>query len=60
MEQELLWDFPTTCRQLKKTVEGLRWLVRTRRIPIVRVGNGRGRIYFSPEEVRAWIEKQKK
>jgi len=31
----------------------LEWLIRTRQIPIVRIGK---RIYFSPDEIRAWID----
>jgi len=30
----------------------LEWLIRTRRIPLVRVGK---RLYFSPEEIQEWI-----
>jgi len=30
----------------------LEWLIRTRKIPLVKIGK---RIYFSPEEIRRWI-----
>lgn len=51
--QELLWDFEETRKQIKKSVHGLRWLIRNRAIPIVKIGN---RIYFRPEEVKEWIK----
>lgn len=59
LERELLWDFETTRKQLKKTPWGLRWLIRLRVLPIVRIGKGRGKIYFDPEDIKAYIQKQK-
>ena len=50
--QELLWDFEETRKQIKKSEHGLRWLIRNRAIPIVKIGN---RIYFQPEEIRKWV-----
>ena len=50
--EQLLWNFEETRRQLKKSVHGMRWLIRRRAIPIVRIGN---RIYFQPEEIRKWV-----
>lgn len=38
---------------------GLRWLIRTRAIPIVRIGTGRGRIYFDPEDLERWKNNRK-
>jgi len=35
----------------------LEWLIRTRQIPIVRIG--KKRIYFNPDEIRNWIESKK-
>jgi len=35
---------------------GLEWLIRNRRIPIVRIGN---RIYFDTEDIRRWIDMNK-
>ena len=34
----------------------LEWLIRTRRIPIVKIGK---RIYFDPEDIRSWIDTKK-
>ncbi len=34
----------------------LEWLIRTRKIPLVKIGK---RIYFSPDEIRAWIDAHK-
>lgn len=59
MADELLWNFEETRRQLGKTTWGLRWLVRLREIPVVRIGRGRGKIYFDPADVRAYIERNK-
>ena len=51
--EQLLWDFEETRKQIKKSEHGLRWLIRNRAIPIVKIGN---RIYFRPEEISNWIE----
>lgn len=59
MDRELLWDFETTRKQLGKTPWGLRWLIRLRVLPIVRIGKGRGKLYFAPEDIKAYIQKQK-
>jgi len=57
MEQQLLWDFETTRKKIGKSVQGMRWLVRQRGIDgMVRVGR---RIYFDPEDIKKWIEKNK-
>jgi len=56
MENELLWNFKQTCTKLNKSPWGLRWLVRKRGIEIVKIGR---KIYFDPESVRAFIEKNK-
>jgi len=49
---ELLWNFEETRKQIKRSVHGMRWLIRNRAIPIVKIGN---RIYFRPEEIKEWI-----
>jgi len=50
---ELLWNFEETRKQLKKSEHGMRWLIRQRAIPLVRIGN---RIYFRPSEIIKWID----
>ncbi len=35
---------------------GVRWLIRNRRIPIVRIGR---RIFFDPQDVSTWIDEHK-
>ena len=49
---ELLWNFEETRKQIKRSEHGMRWLIRNRAIPIVKIGN---RIYFRPEEIKEWI-----
>ena len=57
MSDELLWDFETTRTKIGKSVQGMRWLIRQRGIDgMVRVGR---RIYFDPEDIKKWIEKNK-
>lgn len=36
---------------------GLEWLIRTRQIPIIRLG--KKRIYFDPVEIRKWVDSNK-
>lgn len=50
---QLLWDFEVTRKKLNKSVHGMRWLIRTRAVPIVRISS---RIYFRPDEILKWIE----
>ena len=38
---------------------GLRHLLRHRLIPFIRLGRGRGRIYFSPDDLDHWIKERK-
>jgi len=52
--EQLLWDFEETRKQIKRSEHGMRWLIRQRAIPIIKIGN---RIYFSPEEIKEWIKK---
>ncbi len=51
--QELLWNFEETRKQIKKSEHGMRWLIRKRAIPLVRIQN---RIYFRPDEIIKWID----
>lgn len=50
---ELLWDFETARKKLGKSVHGMRWLIRKRGVPLVRIQN---RIYFSPSAIQKWID----
>ncbi|MGE5443285.1 MAG: hypothetical protein ACM3SR_01630 [Ignavibacteriales bacterium] len=34
----------------------IEWLIRTGKIPVVRVGNGRGHLYFNEKSIEKWIE----
>jgi len=57
MQEEILWDINKlmeNCPALKHW--GIRWLIRTRQIPIVKIGR---RIFFDPEDISAWIEDHK-
>lgn len=44
--QQLIQNYPAFSHW------GVRWMVKTRRIPMVRLGR---RIYFRPEEIERWI-----
>lgn len=35
---------------------GLRWLIRNRRIPLIRIGR---RIFFDPADISAWLDAHK-
>ena len=55
--QELLRRYPALrSRKGKKQTYRLDFLVRSRKIPIVKIGR---RIYFDPRDIEAWIESQK-
>mgnify|MGYP002176895564 CR=1 FL=1 len=55
--EELLRRYPALrSRKGQKRTYRLEWLVRSRRIPIVRIGR---RNYFDPCDIEAWIERQK-
>jgi len=56
MEQELLWDFEKTRKKLSKSIHGMRWLIRNRALEMVKIGR---KIYFDPNSVRAFIEKNR-
>ena len=51
--EQLLWNFEETRKKLGKSAHSMRWLVRKRAVPIVRIQN---RIYFRPQEIEKWIE----
>lgn len=51
--EQLLWDFEEVRMKLGKSVHSMRWLIRTRAVPIVRIQN---RIYFSPSAILKWID----
>ncbi len=56
MCEELLWDFEKTRKKLSKSIHGMRWLVRNRALEMVKIGR---KIYFDPNSVRAFVEKNK-
>jgi len=35
---------------------GLEWLIRNRRIPLIKIGN---RIYFDPRDIENWLDSNK-
>lgn len=57
MTQERLLNFNDVVVRYKFSPHSLRWLIRTRQIPIVRIG--KKRIYFDPEDLGRWISKGK-
>jgi predicted DNA-binding transcriptional regulator AlpA len=58
IKDEKLLDKKTVMERYHLKKWSLDWLIRTRRIPgIVRIGRGRGRFYFKPNELDAWIER---
>lgn len=55
MDENLLWDFETCRKKIAKSEQGMRWLVRQRKIDgMVRIGS---RLYFIPDQVRNWVLK---
>lgn len=55
--QEKLWDIDQLIKNypaLKKW--GVRWRVRMRTIPIVKIGR---RVYFDPVEIAKWVDRNK-
>lgn len=59
MSNEILWNFKTTCEKLQISEHGLRWRIRKRQIPFIKIGEGRGKIYFSPVDLESWIMSRK-
>lgn len=49
MREEKLLTFNEVVDRYKFRPDSLRWLIRTRQIPIVRIG--KKRIYFDPDEL---------
>ena len=57
MREGLLWDIHQLLENYPAFKEhGIRWLIRTRKIPMVKIGK---RIYFQPSAIFSWVEKQK-
>ena len=57
MVDEKLWDLKHLLKNYPAFKEwGVRWLIRHRRIPMVKIGR---RIYFDPSEITLWIQKNK-
>ena len=55
--RERLWDLNMLLENYPALKPwGVRWLIRKRRIPLVKLGR---RIYFDPIEIETWIESQK-
>jgi len=59
MSVEKLLTFDEVVERYKIKKWGLRHLIRQRTIPIVRIGTGRGRIYFDPTDLDNWINENK-
>lgn len=59
MSIEKLLTFDEVLERYKFKYWGLKNLVRKRAVPFVRVGVGRGRIFFDPSDLDIWIEKNK-
>ena len=59
-DQEKLIDKETVKRRYCFRRSTLNWLIRTRQIPgIVRIRKGKGVLYFDPQEIDAWVQKNK-
>ena len=56
MSEEKLLDFKTVVERYHFKPWGLRWRIRLRQIPFVKLGRS---IYFDPDDLEAWIEKHK-
>lgn len=55
--KEKLWDIDLLLKNYPALKPwGVRHLIRTRRIPIIKLGR---RVYFDPAEIDAWINSQK-
>jgi hypothetical protein len=53
--EELLKRYPALRGRRKNTKWRLDWLIRTRKVPIVKIGK---HIFFNPKDIETWIEKQ--
>jgi len=54
---EKLWDIHQLIKNYPALkLWGVRWHIRRRTIPLVKISR---RIFFDPEDISAWIEKQK-
>jgi hypothetical protein len=59
MGDKKLLNFQDVVERFSIKPWGLRWLIRTRQIPLVRIGTGRGKIYFDPLDLEEWVETHK-
>ncbi len=57
MIDPILINLQEAKKLLSLTENNIRWLIRTRRIPFVRVGERR--IFFDPDELREWRDKNR-
>ncbi len=57
MSEPILVDIKGAQKLLSMSENTLRWLIRTRRIPFRRIGERR--IFFDPEELREWSERNR-
>ena len=57
MTEEKLWDIHQLLERYPAFKHwGVRWLIRNRKIPLVRIGR---RIYFDPNDIEAWKDSNK-
>ena len=57
MNDEKLWDLHQLLENYPALkYHGVRWLVRNRRIPIVKIGK---RVYFEPSSIQIWVNEHK-
>lgn len=57
MHEEKLWDINRLTANYPVLKHwGVRWLIRTRQIPIIKIGR---RVFFDPEDISAWIKRHK-
>ena len=57
MSVPILIDIKEAQRLLSMSENAIRWLIRTRRIPFRRIGDRR--IFFDPQELREWSDKNR-
>ena len=53
---ELLRLYPALAGRGKSKLYRLQWLVRSRKIPLIKIGR---RVYFDPRDIDSWLESQK-
>lgn len=57
MTEPILVDIEGAKALLSMSENTIRWLIRTRRIPFRKIGDRR--IFFDPEELRKWSERNR-